>query len=280
MSGRRLRPISPEAMRSIQRLKLTGAAILVSDTTGIGESEERCPLTARWKGWDEWAFFSRGRSPPGVSSAGMADVTQILSAIERGDPMPRQNCSRSSTTSCGSWRRATGRGEAGPDPPADRPGPRGLRPSRRPGGRTRSGTAGATSSPLPPRPCAASSSSPPAKSRRSREAAGAAGRPRRRASSPPRSDPEDILALDEALGRLAQTEPRAAELVKLRYLRRAHDPPGRRRARGLPPDGRRLWAYARAWLLRQSSEGSPSESPEKKIPPDCGGAGAGPRIDR
>jgi RNA polymerase sigma factor (TIGR02999 family) len=63
--------------------------------------------------------------------------------------------------------------------------------------------------------------------------------------------PDDLLALDEALTRLAAIEPQAAELVHLRYfagqsmsaaadllglsLRSAH----------------RLWAYARAWLLQE-----------------------------
>jgi RNA polymerase sigma factor (TIGR02999 family) len=62
--------------------------------------------------------------------------------------------------------------------------------------------------------------------------------------------PNDILALDEALSRLAAVEPQAAELVHLRYfagqtmgdaaqllglsLRSAH----------------RVWAYAKAWLLQ------------------------------
>jgi len=63
--------------------------------------------------------------------------------------------------------------------------------------------------------------------------------------------PADLLALDEALTRLAAVEPQAAELVHLRYfagqtmksaaellglsLRRTH----------------RLWAYAKAWLLQE-----------------------------
>jgi len=63
--------------------------------------------------------------------------------------------------------------------------------------------------------------------------------------------PDDLLALDEALTRLAAAESQAAELVHLRYftgqtmseaadllglsLRSAH----------------RLWAYARAWLLQE-----------------------------
>jgi RNA polymerase sigma factor (TIGR02999 family) len=63
--------------------------------------------------------------------------------------------------------------------------------------------------------------------------------------------PDDLLALDEALTRLAAVEPQAAELVRLRYfagqtmsdaadllglsLRTTH----------------RLWAYAKAWLLQE-----------------------------
>jgi RNA polymerase sigma factor (TIGR02999 family) len=63
--------------------------------------------------------------------------------------------------------------------------------------------------------------------------------------------PADLLALDEALTRLAMVEPQAAELVHLRYfagqtmntaaellglsLRSTH----------------RLWAYAKAWLLQE-----------------------------
>jgi RNA polymerase sigma factor (TIGR02999 family) len=63
--------------------------------------------------------------------------------------------------------------------------------------------------------------------------------------------PDDLLALDEALTRLAAVEPQAAELVHLRYfagltmtdaadllglsLRSTH----------------RLWAYAKAWLLQE-----------------------------
>ena len=57
----------------------------------------------------------------------------------------------------------TGRGEAGPDAPGHRPGPRGVPPARRAISR-RTGTAAATSSPPPPRPCAASSSTTPAAS--------------------------------------------------------------------------------------------------------------------
>jgi RNA polymerase sigma factor (TIGR02999 family) len=58
----------------------------------------------------------------------------------------------------------------------------------------------------------------------------------------------DLLALDEALTRLAEADPAAAELVKLRYftglsIARAAE------ALGMAPrSADRLWAYARAWL--------------------------------
>jgi RNA polymerase sigma factor (TIGR02999 family) len=62
---------------------------------------------------------------------------------------------------------------------------------------------------------------------------------------------DDLLALDEALDRLAAEEPAVAEVVKLRYFA------------GLPIEGaagalgisvrtaNRHWAYARAWLYQQ-----------------------------
>jgi len=66
---------------------------------------------------------------------------------------------------------------------------------------------------------------------------------------------DDLLALDEALGKLAEKEPVIAELVKLRYFagltleqaamilnvtRRTVD---------------RYWAYARAWLYNEIAKG-------------------------
>ncbi len=68
-----------------------------------------------------------------------------------------------------------------------------------------------------------------------------------------KSSSEDLLALDEALERLSKTDPRNAELVKLRYFA------------GLSLDqvakiegisrrtATRWWAYARAWLHREIS---------------------------
>jgi RNA polymerase sigma factor (TIGR02999 family) len=63
--------------------------------------------------------------------------------------------------------------------------------------------------------------------------------------------PDDLLALDEALTRLAAAEPQAAELVHLRYfagrtMTEAADLLGLSRS-----GAHRLWAYARAWLLQE-----------------------------
>jgi RNA polymerase sigma factor (TIGR02999 family) len=67
--------------------------------------------------------------------------------------------------------------------------------------------------------------------------------------SPERS--EDLLALDEALTRLAAVEPQAAELVHLRYFA------GQTMSTAADLLGlslrstHRLWAYAKAWLLQE-----------------------------
>lgn len=65
---------------------------------------------------------------------------------------------------------------------------------------------------------------------------------------------EDVLALDEALNKLAATDKNAADLVQLRYFAGLTLP----EAAGLlgisPRTADRLWAYARAWL-HQEMEG-------------------------
>ena len=59
---------------------------------------------------------------------------------------------------------------------------------------------------------------------------------------------DDLLALDEALTRLAAADPTAAELVRLRYFAGLSIPQAAR-VLGLPPRSTdRLWAYARTWL--------------------------------
>ena len=62
---------------------------------------------------------------------------------------------------------------------------------------------------------------------------------------------EDLLALDEALNRLAETDKTAAELVKLRYFAGLT---GKETAEVLGISERtadRIWAFARAWLLKE-----------------------------
>jgi len=65
---------------------------------------------------------------------------------------------------------------------------------------------------------------------------------------------EDLIALEEALDKLQQSEPRLAELVKLRYfvgltIKQAAE------VLGISPrTADSDWAYARAWLLAELSE--------------------------
>jgi DNA-directed RNA polymerase specialized sigma24 family protein len=65
---------------------------------------------------------------------------------------------------------------------------------------------------------------------------------------------DDLLALSEAIDSLAAANPRAAELVKLRYFAGLT---GREAAGVLnisPRKADQVWAYARAWLLEHLNE--------------------------
>jgi RNA polymerase sigma factor (TIGR02999 family) len=63
--------------------------------------------------------------------------------------------------------------------------------------------------------------------------------------------PADLLALDEALSRLETTDPRAAELVKLRYFAGLTIPEAADALGVSPRTADDIWAYARAWLFRE-----------------------------
>ncbi|WP_240911485.1 ECF-type sigma factor [Paludisphaera soli] len=58
----------------------------------------------------------------------------------------------------------------------------------------------------------------------------------------------ELLAVDEALGRLAEADPQAAELVKLRYFAGMSIPDAAAALGIAPRTADRIWAYARAWL--------------------------------
>jgi RNA polymerase sigma factor (TIGR02999 family) len=61
---------------------------------------------------------------------------------------------------------------------------------------------------------------------------------------------DDLLALDEALSRLASADPQAAELVKLRYFAGLTVPQAAAVLGVAARTADFLWAYARAFLLR------------------------------
>jgi RNA polymerase sigma factor (TIGR02999 family) len=66
---------------------------------------------------------------------------------------------------------------------------------------------------------------------------------------------EDLLALDEALTRLATRDPVKAELVKLRHFAGLSLPEAAQALGISTSTADRYWAYARAWLYRQITRG-------------------------
>ena len=66
-----------------------------------------------------------------------------------------------------------------------------------------------------------------------------------------RSDPEEILAVDEAIRRLEGQNPQAANIVRLRFYAGLNPEETAQAADLSPRTVYRLWAYARAWLFRE-----------------------------
>ena len=83
---------------------------------------------------------------------------------------------------------------------------------------------------------------------------------------------EELLALHEALERLAETHPEKAELVKLRYFAGLTADQAAAALDISPSTADRYWTYARAWLRRTMS--SDTTPPEKTAssPGVCGTA--------
>jgi RNA polymerase sigma factor (TIGR02999 family) len=67
---------------------------------------------------------------------------------------------------------------------------------------------------------------------------------------------EDLLALDEALNKLAANDRMAADLVQLRYFAGLALPEAAQVLGISPRTAGRLWAYARAWLRREIEGGT------------------------
>jgi RNA polymerase sigma factor (TIGR02999 family) len=61
---------------------------------------------------------------------------------------------------------------------------------------------------------------------------------------------DDVLDIDAALAALADVDPQAAELVKLRYFAGLSIPQAAAVLGTSPRSADALWAYSRAWLLR------------------------------
>jgi RNA polymerase sigma factor (TIGR02999 family) len=72
--------------------------------------------------------------------------------------------------------------------------------------------------------------------------------------------PEDLIALDAALEKLAQKDARKAELVKLRFFAGLTVPQAAGALGIAPSTADRDWAYAKAWLFREISKGGDPSS--------------------
>jgi RNA polymerase sigma factor (TIGR02999 family) len=64
----------------------------------------------------------------------------------------------------------------------------------------------------------------------------------------------DLLALDEALSRLAETEPAKAELVKLRFFAGLTMPEAAAALDISPATAERYWTFARSWLYAELAD--------------------------
>ena len=70
---------------------------------------------------------------------------------------------------------------------------------------------------------------------------------------------EDLLALDEALSRLAEEEPIRAKLVQLRFFAGLSNEEAAAALNISGVTAKRYWRYARAWLHRQISKGGAAD---------------------
>ncbi len=80
--------------------------------------------------------------------------------------------------------------------------------------------------------------------------------------------PEQLLALDQALSRLAEEDPRKAELVKLRFYAGLSIEATANALDISPATAKRWWTFARIWLLREVGgiEGEAGAAPPPASP--------------
>jgi RNA polymerase sigma factor (TIGR02999 family) len=71
---------------------------------------------------------------------------------------------------------------------------------------------------------------------------------------------EDLLAIDEALTRLAELDPKRAELVKLRFFAGLTMPEAAVALGISLATAERYWSFARTWLYAELSDSHPSNS--------------------
>ena len=69
-------------------------------------------------------------------------------------------------------------------------------------------------------------------------------------------DPDDLLALDAAICRLEQMEPRAAAIVRLRFFGGLSVEEAAEATATSPRTVKREWAFARAWLFQELHGGA------------------------
>jgi RNA polymerase sigma factor (TIGR02999 family) len=79
----------------------------------------------------------------------------------------------------------------------------------------------------------------------------------------------DLLALDDALGRLERKDPRKAALVKLRFFAGLTVEQAARALGVAPSTADEDWAYARSWL-RLAIDGRPAERCAERSPDSAG----------
>ncbi len=70
---------------------------------------------------------------------------------------------------------------------------------------------------------------------------------------------DDLIALDEALDKLAEKEPQTAKLVKLRYFAGFTNQEAAELLGVSPRTGNSLWAYAKVWLHENITDETHSE---------------------